>query len=305
MAVGKLVTTVLKSAGKTAKGAYKTRRLNAIKEADKKLKLAKIANKKAPSVKIGSPKKPLSSTQKKINDARVATGKKPVLNPKAPKAKQTRKQVSRDGFDNAKVKKDTLVVTKIKKAPAKKVAKKKVAKKAPVKKVAKKVPAKKVAKKAPVKKTPAKKAPVRKTPRNAGGTSERAGLSGGTSAREALKKSGKKNPIVVREETQLAIIPTSKPKPKPKRGKSSRQAGYEAGKKAFGRNVSRKAKRAGKKAKSILGGKTGTALIAGGAGYGGAKMGSSGGAKPAKATTSKFYTRAEMDRIYNKSYRIR
>ena len=71
--------------------------------------------------------------------------------------------------------------------------------------------------------------------------------------------------------------------------------------------ISETARKIGKKTKKIAGGKTGTAAIAGGAGYMGAKMGSGNKAvtpSPATAKPSKYFSREEIEaahyRIYGK-----
>jgi hypothetical protein len=71
--------------------------------------------------------------------------------------------------------------------------------------------------------------------------------------------------------------------------------------------ISKTARKIGKKTKKIAGGKLGTAAIAGGAGYAGAKMGSGNKAvtpSPATAKPSKYFTREEIEaahyRIYGK-----
>ena len=71
--------------------------------------------------------------------------------------------------------------------------------------------------------------------------------------------------------------------------------------------ISKTTRKIGKKTKKIAGGKTGTAVIAGGAGYMGAKMGSGNKAvtpSPATAKPSKYFSREEIEaahyRIYGK-----
>lgn len=229
---------------------------------------------------------------------------------------QTRKQVSKEGFDNSKVKTGNVKVTKIKKpttpkkpksTPKKTAVKKTTVKKAPVKKSPKstlsspvkkvtKAPAKKTAKKT-ARKTPAKKVAKKKTakktttstPKNAGGTSERAGIGGGRSTRDTLKGSSGK------QETQLAVIP-KKPKVKTKKKGPSSTAKKNARRKKLLRardekRLSRKLIRGGK----AVAKKSGTAFMAGGAGYLGGRMGSSGNVADAAQQSTTGFTQAELN----------
>ena len=250
----------------------------------------------------------------------IAAGAKVLKNTKKT-GTQTRKQVSKEGFDNSKVKTGNVKVTKVKKpttpkkpkttpkkTPAKKTpAKKTPAKKAPVKKSPKstlsapvkkvtKTPVKKTAKKT-ARKTPAKKVAKKKTakktttstPRNAGGTSERAGIGGSRSTRDTLKGSGGK------QETRLAKVP-KKPK-KPKKKGPSANAKKNARRKKLLKFIRNERSLTGK---AIRGGKTavkkgGIPALSVAGGYMGGRMGSSGNvADTAKQKTTGF-TQAELD----------
>ena len=166
-AVKEILEGVIKAGkgGKTAKPkrTYNTKKENDIRKAKNKAELDAVAKKKA------------TPPPKRATDPKPPVTKKPPLQ-KVSKAKQTPKEVSKEGFDHSKVLPPNVKVTKVKKpvkkavkTPAKKAAKKvakKAAKKVPVKKVAKKA-AKKAVKK-PIKqavKKPVKQAvkkPVKK-----------------------------------------------------------------------------------------------------------------------------------------------
>ena len=175
-AVKEILEGVIKAGkgGKTAKPkrTYNTKKENDIRKAKNKAELDAVAKKKA------------TPPPKRATDPKPPVTKKPPLQ-KVSKAKQTPKEVSKEGFDHSKVLPPNVKVTKIKKpvkkavkTPAKKAAKK-VAKKA-AKKAVKKVPVKKVAKKAAKKavKKPIKQAvkkPVKKPTKPKGVTGGAAG----------------------------------------------------------------------------------------------------------------------------------
>ena len=217
--------------------------------------------------RTNAPRASLSTAQRKANDAAVKKGGTALSSPKP-------------------IKKVTKTPTKkaVKKTATKKTATKKTA----TKKTARKTPAKKVAKKKTAKKT------TTSTPRNAGGTSERAGIGGGRSSKDALKGSSGK------QETRLAIIPKKpKPKPKPKTKKKgpSANAKKNARRKKLLKFIRNERSLAGK---AIRGGKavakkSGTAVIAGGAGYLGGRMGSSGNVSDSAQQSTTGFTQAELN----------
>ena len=167
--------------------------------------------------------------------------------------------------------------------PALKAAKAKVAR---AKKVAaKKSPAKKApAKKAPAKKAPAKKAPAKKVAKKVAPERPIQGPAN-------YKGNFFKNKEKALKEAQAKFMNSkgsSKPKAKAKSGKSARQAGYDAGKKAAGGKTLKKVKKGvAKVAKSRI-----TQGIASGAI--GAKLGGGGGGSESKKSKSKYFTEAEL-----------
>jgi len=245
----------------------------------------------------------------------IAAGAKVLKNTKKTRV-QTRKQISKEGFDNSKVKAGGVKVTKIKEpttpkkpksTPKKTAVKKAPVKKAPVKKSPKstlsspvkkvtKTPVKKTAKKT-ARKTPAKKVAKKKTakktttsaPRNAGGTSERAGIGGSRSTKDTLKGSGGN------QETRLAKIP-KKPK-KPKKKGPSANAKKNARRKKLLKFIRNERSLTGK---AIRGGKTavkkgGIPALSVAGGYMGGRMGSSGNVSDNAQQSTTGFTQAEFD----------
>tara|TARA_R110000851_G_scaffold274698_1_gene427271 strand:- start:135 stop:1037 length:903 start_codon:yes stop_codon:yes gene_type:complete len=218
----------------------------------------KTAVKKTTTKKrTNSPRASLSTAQRKANDAAVKKGGTALAKPKAVKK---------------------VVKAPVKKAPVKKTAKK----------TARKTPAKKVAKKKTAKKT------TTSTPRNARGTSERAGIGGGRSTKDTLKGSSGK------QETRLAIIDKkpkkTKKKPSYRGGKKDTDSkAYKAMRKLAAKRKPRK--KLIKRAKQIgaIAKKSKTGVIAGGAGYLGGRMGSSGNVADAAQQSTTGFTQAELD----------
>ena len=228
---------------------------------------AKAAATKLKGVKVTPIKKPLTTAQRKANDAAAKAGKRVSANPKV--AKKAAKKV------------------------AKKAAKK-VAKKAPTKKVAaKKAPTKKVAaKKAPTKKVAAKKVPKKTAPKGP--------KQGPKTAAESVKgkplqgPSNYKGSFFKNKESALNkskskfMNSKGRGKAKSKSGESARQAGYRAGRASVGGKAAKKVKKgAGKVLKSRI-----TQGV--GAGYAGAKMGSRGNGGSSNPQSSKYFTEAEL-----------
>jgi len=239
---------------------------------------AKAAATKLKGVKVTPIKKPLTTAQRKANDAAAKAGKRVSANPKV--AKKAAKKVAK----KAPVKKVA------KKAPVKKAA----AKKAPTKKVAaKKAPTKKVAaKKAPTKKVAAKKVPKKTAPKGP--------KQGPKTAAESVKgkplqgPSNYKGSFFKNKESALNkskskfMNSKGRGKAKSKSGESARQAGYRAGRASVGGKAAKKVKKgAGKVLKSRI-----TQGV--GAGYAGAKMGSRGNGGSSNPQSSKYFTEAEL-----------
>lgn len=249
------------------KRTYNVQRERTIAEIVKKGKLEKLAKDKAtpPPKRATDPKPPLQRTST---------------------AKQTRKEVSREGFDHSKVLPPNVKVTKISKPKttatkkvAKKTATKKVAKKTATKKVAKKTATKKVAKKVAT-----KKPPVKKTARPAQSEIDRIEAEAYKRGQESGLIAGK---IVGRrtgrsEGAKVAKKAIARGKTAVERGrkigraegakvaKRARKDSYEKGKALIGKKVKRTAKSAvrgtGRGAK-YLAGKTIPAGIIGGSAY--------------------------------------
>ena len=219
---------------------------------------AKAAAAKAKGVKVTPIKKPLTTAQRKANDAAAKAGKRVSANPKV----------------------------------AKKAAKK-VAKKAPVKKVAKKAPVKKAAaKKAPTKKVAAKKVPKKTAPKGPKQGPKTAAES--VKGKPLQGPSNYKGSFFKNKESALNkskskfMNSKGRGKAKSKSGESARQAGYRAGRASVGGKAAKKVKKgAGKVLKSRI-----TQGV--GAGYAGAKMGSRGNGGSSNPQSSKYFTEAEL-----------
>ena len=229
------------------KRTYNVQRERTIADIVKKGKLEKLAKEKAtpPPKRATDPKPPLQRTST---------------------AKQTRQEVSREGFDHSKVLPPNVKVTKINKPTttatkkvAKKTATKKVAKKTATKKVAKKTATKKVAKKKAVK-TPVKKAV--KTP-----------------VKKAVKKTTK--PATRPAQSEIDAIEAEAYK----RGQESgRIAGQIVGKKAGRSEGAKVAKKALAKSKKAL------------------EVGKKAGAKVAKAERDRAYEKGRT--VFRRSVRV-
>ena len=219
---------------------------------------AKAAATKLKGVKVTPIKKPLTTAQRKANDAAAKAGKRVSANPKV----------------------------------AKKAAKK-VAKKAPVKKVAKKAPVKKAAaKKAPTKKVAAKKVPKKTAPKGPKQGPKTAAES--VKGKPLQGPSNYKGSFFKNKESALNkskskfMNSKGRGKAKSKSGESARQAGYRAGRASVGGKAAKKVKKgAGKVLKSRI-----TQGV--GAGYAGAKMGSRGNGGSSNPQSSKYFTEAEL-----------
>jgi len=219
---------------------------------------AKAAATKLKGVKVTPIKKPLTTAQRKANDAAAKAGKRVSANPKV----------------------------------AKKAAKK-VAKKAPVKKVAKKAPVKKAAaKKAPTKRVAAKKVPKKTAPKGPKQGPKTAAES--VKGKPLQGPSNYKGSFFKNKESALNkskskfMNSKGRGKAKSKSGESARQAGYRAGRASVGGKAAKKVKKgAGKVLKSRI-----TQGV--GAGYAGAKMGSRGNGGSSNPQSSKYFTEAEL-----------
>jgi len=219
---------------------------------------AKAAATKLKGVKVTPIKKPLTTAQRKANDAAAKAGKRVSANHKV----------------------------------AKKAAKK-VAKKAPVKKVAKKAPVKKAAaKKAPTKKVAAKKVPKKTAPKGPKQGPKTAAES--VKGKPLQGPSNYKGSFFKNKESALNkskskfMNSKGRGKAKSKSGESARQAGYRAGRASVGGKAAKKVKKgAGKVLKSRI-----TQGV--GAGYAGAKMGSRGNGGSSNPQSSKYFTEAEL-----------
>ena len=258
-----------------------------VKEAAKVLgkKVARKATKKA--VKKTATKKVAKKvpTKTATKNVRKTTGAKKYDAKAEKESKKAATQAKMDKIADSKKDRPFKEVS-TRKTPAKKTATKKTARKTP-------------AKKTPAKKTPAKKTPAKKTPAKAKKTYKKPigpqtaqesvagrpvqGPAGGREAFEAFKAGQKAGASQARKTAKKRLSKVTK-------GKGA---------------ISRTARKIGKKTKKIAGGKLGTAAIAGGAGYMGAKMGS--GKKvssPATVKPSKYFSREEIEaahyRIYGK-----
>jgi len=218
---------------------------------------AKAAAAKAKGVKVTPIKKPLTTAQKKANDAAAKAGKPVSAKPK--------------------------VAKKVAKKAAKKAAKK-VAKKAPVKKAAaKKAPIKKVAAKEVPKKT-APKGPLQ-GPKTAAESVKGKPLQGPSNYKGSFFKNKESS---LNESKSKFMNSKGRGKAKSKSGESARQAGYRAGRASVGGKAAKKVKKgAGKVLKSRI-----TQGV--GAGYAGAKMGSRGNGGSSNPQSSKYFTEAEL-----------
>ena len=218
---------------------------------------AKAAAAKAKGVKVTPIKKPLTTAQKKANDAAAKAGKQVSAKPK--------------------------VAKKVAKKAAKKAAKK-VAKKAPVKKAAaKKAPIKKVAAKEVPKKT-APKGPLQ-GPKTAAESVKGKPLQGPSNYKGSFFKNKES---ALNESKSKFMNSKGRGKAKSKSGESARQAGYRAGRASVGGKAAKKVKKgAGKVLKSRI-----TQGV--GAGYAGAKMGSRGNGGSSNPQSSKYFTEAEL-----------
>jgi len=218
---------------------------------------AKAAAAKAKGVKVTPIKKPLTTAQKKANDAAAKAGKPVSAKPK--------------------------VAKKVAKKAAKKAAKK-VAKKAPVKKAAaKKAPTKKVA----AKKVPKKTAPKgpKQGPKTAAESVKGKPLQGPSNYKGSFFKNKES---ALNESKSKFMNSKGRGKAKSKSGESARQAGYRAGRASVGGKAAKKVKKgAGKVLKSRI-----TQGV--GAGYAGAKMGSRGNGGSSNPQSSKYFTEAEL-----------
>ena len=184
-----------------------------------------------------------------------------------------------------------------------------------------KTPAKKTARKTPAKKTPAKKTPAKKTPAKAKKTYKKP--IGPQTAQESVigrpmqgpsnykgnfykNKAAREADVSGRPVQGPSGVEAFKAGKKVGASKARSTAKKRLGKVVKGKGaISKTARKIGKKTKKIAGGKLGTAAIAGGAGYMGAKMGS--GKKvssPATAKPSKYFSREEIEaarfRLYGK-----
>jgi len=220
---------------------------------------AKAAATKLKGVKVTPIKKPLTTAQRKANDAAAKAGKRVSANPKV--AKKAAKKVA-------------------KKAPVKKAA----AKKAPVKKAAaKKAPTKKVA----AKKVPKKTAPKgpKQGPKTAAESVKGKPLQGPSNYKGSFFKN--KESALNKSKSKF-MNSKGRGKAKSKSGESARQAGYRAGRASVGGKAAKKVKKgAGKVLKSRI-----TQGV--GAGYAGAKMGSRGNGGSSNPQSSKYFTEAEL-----------
>ena len=260
----KKAAAAVKKVSSGAKTTAKTKNVRSKIGLDRKAVLregfdpAKSAAAKAKGVKVTPIKKALTPAQRKANDAAAKAGKRVSANPKV--AKKAAKKV------------------------AKKAAKK-VAKKAPVKKAA--------AKKAPTKKVAAKKVPKKTAPKGP--------KQGPKTAAESVKgkplqgPSNYKGSFFKNKESALNkskskfMNSKGRGKAKSKSGESARQAGYRAGRASVGGKAAKKVKKgAGKVLKSRI-----TQGV--GAGYAGAKLGSSGNGGSSNPQSSKYFTEAELE----------
>jgi hypothetical protein len=205
-----------------------------------------------------------------------------------------------------------------KKTATKKVAKKKTAtKKTAVKKTAtkktatKKTAVKKTARKTPAKKTPAKPKKTYKKPIGPQTAQESVAgrpMEGPSNYKGNFfkNKAAREADVSGRPVQGPAGVEAFKAGKKVGASKARSTAKKRLGKVVKGKGaISKTARKIGKKTKKIAGGKLGTAAIAGGAGYMGAKMGS--GKKvssPATAKPSKYFSREEIEaarfRLYGK-----
>ena len=280
-----------------------------VKEAAKVLgkKVARKATKKA--VKKTATKKVAKKvpTKTATKNVRKTTGAKKYDAKAEKESKKAATQAKMDKIADSKKDRPFKEVS-TRKTPAKKTAVKKTAVK---KTAAKKTATKKTARKTPAKKTPAKKTPAKKTPAKAKKTYKKP--IGPQTAQESVIGRSMQGPSNYKgnfyknkaaREADVSGRPVQGPS-----GVEAFKAGKKVGaskarstaKKRLGKVVkgkgaiSKTARKIGKKTKKIAGGKLGTAAIAGGAGYMGAKMGS--GKKvssPATAKPSKYFSREEI-----------
>ena len=246
----KAISTIVKGIQKVAKASAKKKAAAATKKVSSGAKTtAKTKNVRA---KTGLNKEAPAAAKKVV-------AKKPAYKPKVGEPKPPLSKAAKKAND-AKV------------AP-KKVAKK-VAKKAPAKKVA----AKKVAKKA------APKGP-KQGPKTAAESVKGKPIQGPSNYKGNFFKNKEK---ALKESQEKFMNSKGRGKAKSKSGKSARQAGYDAGKKAAtGKTLKKVKKGAVKVAKSRI-----TQGV--GAGYAGAKLGSSGNGKSTNPQASKYFTEAEL-----------
>ena len=175
---------------------------------------AKAAAAKAKGVKVTPIKKPLTTAQRKANDAAAKAGKRVSANPKV--AKKAAKKVA-------------------KKAPVKKAA----AKKAPIKKVAAKEVPKKTAPKGPL-----------QGPKTAAESVKGKPLQGPSNYKGSFFKNKES---ALNESKSKFMNSKGRGKAKSKSGESARQAGYRAGRASVGGKAAKKVKKgAGKVLKSRI-----------------------------------------------------
>ncbi len=209
------------------KRTYNTKKQNDIRKANNKAELDALKKKKAtpPPKRATDPKPPIAKTP---------TPKKPPLQ-KVSTVKQTRKEASKEGFDNSRVLPPNVKVTKIPKTKPVKTPVKKAVKK-PVKKAVKKVPVKKAVKK-PIKKAvkkPVKKAvkkPVKKAVKKAVKTPTKKptkpeGVSGGAFGKDAkgniIVMGGKKGDLKKAQEFYRNQAKNADVRQRPKQGPPTR-----------------------------------------------------------------------------------
>ena len=290
-----------------------------VKEAAKVLgkKVVKKATKKA--VKKTATKKVAKKvpTKTATKNVRKTTGAKKY---DAKAEKEAKKAATKAKMDKiAASKKDRPFKEVSTRETPKKATKKTATKKTAVKKTAtKKTATKKTAVKKTARKTPAKKTPVKpkKTYKKPIGPQTAQESVAGRPMEGPSNYKGNYFKNKTAREADVSGRPVQGPS-----GIEAFKAGKKVGaskarstaKKRLGKVVkgkgaiSKTARKIGKKTKKIAGGKTGTAAIAGGAGYMGAKMGSGNKAvtpSPATAKPSKYFSREEIEaarfRLYGK-----
>ena len=243
-----------------------------------------------------SAKKKAAAATKKVSSGAKTTAK--TKNVRAKTNLLDRREVSRQGFDPAKAsasKAKGVTVTKVKKPltvdqrkandTAKKAGKaiSTNPKVKAVKKAVKKAPAKTAPAKTATKKTATKKVATKKVATKKVATKKVA------TKKAATKKAAKNKEKALRESQEKFMNSKGRGKAKSKSGKSARQAGYDAGKKAAtGKTLKKVKKGAVKVAKSRI-----TQGV--GAGYAGAKLGSNSNGGSTNPQASKYFTEAELE----------